>query len=93
MLFIGAPLLISALVLVQLPGLWQLAAIGIYAIISLLSLVSIWVLMSSGHRLSEIQKWRESNKHFLQFSAGGALLVLGFFVYVSKILSDSVGAA
>ena len=91
LLFIGAPLLISALVLIQLPPLWQLAAIGIYAVISLLTLLSIWVLMSSGHRLSEIQKWRENNKHFLQFSAGGALLVLGFFVYVSKILSDSAG--
>jgi len=91
LLFIGAPLLVSALVLIQLPGIWQLAAIGIYAVISLFTLFIIWVLMSSGHRLSEIQKWREANKHFLQFSAGGALLVLGFFVYVSKILSNSSG--
>ena len=91
-LFIGAPLTVSALVLIQLPGAWQLVAIGIYAVISLMTLLSIWVLMSSGHSLSAIQKWRESNKHFLQFSAGGALLVLGFFVYVTKVLSDSIGA-
>lgn len=93
LLFIAAPLIISALVLVQLPGTWQLVGIGIYTVISLLTLFSVWVLVSSGHRLSEIQKWRETNKHFLQFAAGGALTVLGFFVYVCKIVADVVGAA
>lgn len=91
LLFIGAPLLISALVLIQLPGAWQLVGTGIYAVVSLLTLLSVWVLIGSGHRLSEIQKWRETNKHFLQFSAGGALLVLGFFVYIFKVVSDTAG--
>jgi hypothetical protein len=85
-------MIIAALVLVGLPGHWQLVGIAIYAVISLLTLFSIWVLIGSGHRLSSIQKWREDNKHFLQFSAGGALAVLGFFVYVCKILSDSMGS-
>ncbi|MDB5162105.1 MAG: rane protein of unknown function [Candidatus Saccharibacteria bacterium] len=93
LLFIIAPMVISALVLVQLPGVWQLVGIAIYAIISLLTLVSVWILISSGHRLSEIQKWREKNKRFLQFSAGSALAILGFFVYVCKILTDVTGAA
>lgn len=88
LLFIGAPMIISALVLIQLPAHWQLVGIAIYAVISLLTLVSIWVLIGSGHKLSSIQKWREDNKHFLQFAAGGALAVLGFFVYVCKIMSD-----
>lgn len=93
LLFIAAPMVISALVLVQLPGMWQLVGIGIYAIVSILTLLSVWVLIGSGHKLSDIQKWRESNKRFLQFSAGGALAVLGFFVYVCKILTDVSGAA
>jgi len=93
LLFIIAPIIISALVLVQLPGMWQLVGIGIYTVISLLTLFSIWVLISSGHNLSEIQKWRERNKHFLQFSAGSAIIVLGFFVYVCKILTDVSGVA
>lgn len=93
LLFIAAPLIISALVLIQLPATWQLIGIGIYTVISLLTLFSVWVLVSSGHRLSEIQKWRETNKHFLQFAAGGALTVLGFFVYVCKIVADVVGVA
>jgi len=92
LLFIAAPMIISALVLVQLPGGWQLVGIGIYSIVSLITLLSVWVLIGSGHRISEIQKWREKNKHFLQFSAGSALIVLGFFVYVSKVVSDIAGA-
>lgn len=93
LLFIVAPMVISALVLVQLSGLWQLLGIAIYAVVSLLPLVSVWILIGSGHKLSEIQKWRESNKRFLQFSAGGALAILGFFVYVCKILTDVTGVA
>ena len=92
MLFIIAPMIISALVLIQLPGYWQLIGIAIYAVISLLTLFSVWVLIGSGHKLSSIQKWREDNKHFLQFAAGGALAVLGFFVYVCKIVSEVSGA-
>jgi len=92
LLFTAAPMIISALVLIQLPGAWQLVGIAIYTVISLLTLFSVWVLISSGHRLSSIQKWREDNKRFLQFAAGGALAVLGFFVYVCKILSDVTGA-
>ena len=92
LLFIAAPMIISALVLIQLPGYWQLIGIAIYSVISLLTLFSIWVLIGSGHKLSSIQKWREDNKHFLQFAAGGALTVLGFFVYVCKIVSDVSGS-
>ena len=92
LLFIAAPMIISALVLLQLPGIWQLIGIAIYSVISLLTLFVVWVLISSGHKLSGIQKWREDNKHFIQFSAGSALAILGFFVYVTKIMSISTGA-
>ncbi|MFZ2126089.1 MAG: hypothetical protein WAV04_01090 [Candidatus Microsaccharimonas sp.] len=92
LLFIAAPMVISALVLVQLPGMWQLVGIAIYAVVSLMTLFSIAVLIGSGHKLSSIQRWREANKHFLQFAAGGALAILGFFVYVCKILTDVAGA-
>ena len=89
--FILAPVIISALVLIQLPSNWQLVGIAIYTVVSLVTLFSIWVLINSGHKLSAIQKWREDNKRFLQFAAGGALAVLGFFVYVCKIVSDASG--
>lgn len=92
LLFIATPMIVSALVLVQLPGIWQLIGIAIYTIVSLMTLFSIAVLIGSGHKLSSIQRWREANKHFLQFAGGGALAILGLFVYVCKILTDVAGA-
>lgn len=90
-LFVIAPLAITALVLIQLPPMWQLLGIGIYTLISLLSLIIVWILIGSGHNLGKIQKWRESNKYFLQFVAGAGLFVLVFFVYVTEILGSTVG--
>lgn len=92
LLFIAAPMVVSALVLVQLSGMWQLIGIALYAAVSLLPLLSVTVLIGGGHKLSSIQRWREANKRFLQFSAGGALVILGFFVYVCKLLTDIAGA-
>ncbi len=85
LLFIIAPLAVSALVIVQLPTEWQLVGIAIYSVISLLALLIVWVAVGSGHSISRIQKWRETNKHFLQFAAGSALVILGAFVYVNQI--------
>lgn len=90
-LFIIAPLMIAALTLIQLPAMWQLAGIGMYGLISMLPLIIVWVLIGSGHSLGQIQKWRESNKYFLQFAAGSGLLVLGFFVFVVKVLGSTAG--
>lgn len=89
LLFILAPVLVSALVLLRLEPIWQLAGIGLYAVISLLSLLIVYALVGSGHKLSRIQKWREDNKHFLQFSAGGGLLILGFYIYVTQVVAST----
>lgn len=91
LLFIVPCVAVAALVLIGLPGVWQLVGIGIYTVISLFGLLFVWSLIGSGKSLSTIQKWRETNKHFLQFSAGSALIVLGFFVYVSKIMATIAG--
>ncbi len=87
LIFVFAPMVISALVLVRLEPIWQLAGIALYTAISLLSLLIVNALVGSGHKLSRIQKWRETNKRFLQFAAGSGLLILGFYVYVDQVLS------
>lgn len=93
LLFIVAPVLISALILVQLEPFWQLFGIALYTGISVLPLLLVTALIGSGHKLSRIQKWRETNKHFLQFAAGTGLLVLGMYVYVEQVLTVTVTAA
>jgi len=91
LLFIIPCVAIAALVLISLPPLLQLVGIALYTVISLAGLFLVWSLIGSGTSLGAIQKWRESNKRFLQFSAGSALIVLGFFVYVNKIMATIVG--
>lgn len=91
LLFIIPCITIAALVLINLPGVWQLAGIAIYTIISLLGLGLVWSLIGSGKSLATIQRWRENNKRFMQFAGGSALVVLGFFVYVSKIMATITG--
>lgn len=93
LLFIVAPLLVSALVLVQLAPVWQLIGIVLYTAISLLPLFIINGLIGSGHKISRIQRWREQNKPFLQFIAGGGLMALGFYIYVDQVLTPTVMAA
>jgi hypothetical protein len=92
LVFILAPIVISALVLVQLPAVWQLVGVAMYTLISLLSLLIVYALVGSGHKLSRIQKWRENNKRFLQFAAGSGLIILGFYVYVDQVLSNTAFA-
>ncbi|QQG50978.1 MAG: hypothetical protein HZB75_00505 [Candidatus Saccharibacteria bacterium] len=90
-IFILAPIVISALALIQLEPVWQLAGIGIYTIVSSLSLLVVYALIGSGHKLSRIQQWRENNKQFLQFTAGSGLLILGFYIYVDRVITVSGG--
>jgi hypothetical protein len=91
LLFIIAPIFIASLTIIQLPPIWQLIGLGAYTIISMLSLLIVWVLISSGYNLGKVQKWRESNKYFLQFAAGAGLFILGYFVYVNVILTNLTG--
>jgi len=90
LIFIFTPLAISALVLVELDTDAQLLGILIYVVISLSPLVLVNGLIGSGHKLSHIQKWRETNKRFLQFSAGAGLLILGFYLYIDKVVAVTV---
>lgn len=87
LLFIFAPLLVTALLLVHMAPDRQLLGIVGYSLVSLLPLLIVWLLIARGHKLSHIQRWRESNKKFLQFSAGSGLLILGVFVYVEQVVN------
>lgn len=86
LLFTFAPIAISALVLIRLSPEEQLLGILLYAGVSLLPLLVVGLLIGGGHKLSDIQRWREANKRFLQFVAGGGLIILGVFVYVQQVV-------
>ncbi len=85
LVFTIAPLLITALILLELPTLWQLAGLALYTLLASLSVIATALLVGGGHSLGRIQKWREQHKLFLQFIAGSALMALGFYLYVEQI--------
>jgi hypothetical protein len=89
LIFIFAPMAIGALALLQLEPELQLIGAAMYTFVSLLPLLMVNGLIGSGHKLSSIQKWRENNKRFLQFAAGSGLLILGFYLYVDKVVAAS----
>lgn len=86
-LFVATPILISALLIVQLPMLWQLVGLALYTLLSLTSLGIVWAIIGSGHNISRIQRWRERNKRFLQFVASAGLIILAMYVYVDQVVA------
>lgn len=93
LMFMVAPIIMAGMAIAQMPSFWRLIAIALYALIASSSLVVAWVLIGSGHSISKIQKWREANKRFLQFSAGAGLAVLSFFVFVNEIVIKIIGVS
>ena len=86
LLFIFAPVLVASLILIRLSPELQLAGIVLYTAISLLPLLIVGSLIGGGHKLRVIQRWRETNKRFLQFAAGSGLFILGTYVYVEYVI-------
>lgn len=89
-LFVIAPLAVSAYALVHLPAMWQIVAILGYVVISLAPLLIVWAMVGTGYKISRIQAWRERHKLFLQFIAATGLIVLGAFTYVNEVLGELV---
>ncbi len=86
--FIIAPLAVSALAIVQLPAPWQFVGALTYTLLASSSLLFVYVLVGSGRSISRIQKWRETNKQFLRFIAGTALVVLSGFIYAYEVIGN-----
>ena len=87
LLFTLPLLLASAFALIQLPAPLQLTGVILYVLISVVPQLYVTALVGGGHSLGAIQKWREDNKRFVQFIAGSALFILGFFIYANAVLT------
>lgn len=92
-LFTLAPLTAAAFALVQLPYHYQIVGIIIYVVTSVFPLFMVTLMVGGGKKLSRIQKWREQNKRFIQFAAGSALFVLGFFIYANEVVTPLITKA
>lgn len=88
--FIAAPLLLLAMLVRNESPLSSLAYTALYSAVALLPLLVILGLIGSGHRLSRIQRWREDNKRFLQFSAGFGLIVVSLYLFTAYGLAGGI---
>ncbi len=87
-IFVAGPLIAASLSLAELPRSLQAVGVITYVLIATLPLIVITMLIGGGHKISRIQKWRETNKRFLQVAGGTALLVLGYYVYTNIVVAQ-----
>jgi cytochrome c biogenesis protein CcdA len=85
--FVIAPLLVVAYLTSGMSGLWPvITRLAVYTAITILPLLILFISNLGGHKISTFQKWREHNKRFLQFAAGGLLIILGFYLLTYQVL-------
>ncbi len=77
-IFVG----IALLVLYSAESIMKNVTILVYSCAVTVPLMLMTILIAGGHRLSTIQRWRESNKDFLQYAAGLGLLVIALCISV-----------
>lgn len=80
--FAIAPIAIVAFAFQEFASnLWLYFAVS-YAAAICLPLIFVAFYLSSGHKVSSVQRWREDAKHFLKYSSAGALLLLTVYIAV-----------
>ena len=57
-----------------------------YAIAINLPLIIITILIGGGHRISQIQRWRENNKTFIRYNAGLGMIAAAIYIISFYIL-------
>jgi hypothetical protein len=92
LLFIITPAVAAAFAIIALPTNLQLAGVATYVVLASLSMLAVTAFIGSGHNISSLQRWRETNKRFLQFAGGSALIILAFYLYVNVVITPVVVA-
>lgn len=83
--FLVAPLLLVATLIAAQPlGSWLLLTKG-YALLAVLPLVVTTLYLTSGHSPARLQRWRENNKKFLQWTSGLTLIALTFYLTIVQM--------
>lgn len=57
----------------------------IFAVLVNLPLVFISAYITSGHKISTVQRWRETNKNFLKWSSGVCLALIGTYILTWQV--------
>lgn len=90
--FIAAPLLFAGMILRGNPDMSRLGTAVGYALIASLPLLVLFALIGSGKRVSQLERWREKNRKFLQLTSGIGLLALSLYVF-THLASSPYGSS
>lgn len=88
--FLVAPIIVAGAVLGTLPPIERTIGVLAYALAAVMPLIIVTVLLGGGHKISQIQRWREENKQFLQWTCGLTLLLLGAYLFAVNIWGQSI---
>ena len=80
--FTIAPLVLVGFMLHNLPSETWAGTAHFYALIIVTPLLFVAFYLSSGHKVSSVQKWREEAKNYLRWTSAIALVLLTFYVAV-----------
>lgn len=83
--FALAPIVIVAFSLQSFSAHNWFALSAFYAIAVSSPLIFVALFISSGHKLSSVQKWREDSKDFLKWTSAATLLLLTIYLTVLRL--------
>lgn len=78
--FLIGPLLFITYILAATPSSGWFGWALLYSAIAALPLLVITMYFTSGHSVARVQRWREVNKSFLQWTSGIALILLTLYL-------------
>jgi len=81
---IGPILFVTYVISLLDPSTW-LGWATFYSVIAALPLLITTMYFTSGHSVARVQKWRETNKAFLQWTSGIALVLLTIYLTVLQL--------
>lgn len=88
--FLIAPLVLAGAVLSTLGTTERTIGVVAYAVAANIPLIIVTVMIGGGHKISTIQRWREENKQFLQWTSGLTLILLGVYLFATNVWGQTV---
>ncbi len=83
--FLVGPLLFVTYLVAQTPSAGWFGWALLYSFVAALPLLVTTMYITSGHSVARAQKWRETNKSFLQWTSGITLIVLTLYLTVLQL--------
>lgn len=89
--FFLAPLLIVGMLLQQPDALTQLLLLGTYVVLAVSPLIIHFFMISSGAKISLLERWRSTHQRFLQLVCGLGLITLGIYLITIYYVGNGLG--